>query len=264
MPWLGGLLGGLCIVYILPHLTDIGDLAILIAAAAALCAWIATSSDLLAYAGMQMALAFFLGVLQGYGPTTELTVLRDRVFGILLGNIVMSIVFSTVWPVSAATQARKALAAASRSLCELLRDYQPRPPAGSQLRVARAINQARRLAGLGAFETQLLPPSAHTAIERQSLDAFADLAQAALVVVNQPPGSEGAAGVRQSAQVAARLSDCASRIIDNGTAAPPSPAKAVDPAATAPASAASLAERSAAEAHALLETSMERFAAYVA
>ena len=95
---IGALIGGLCIVYVLPEMTDIGDLSLLIATVSAVCAWVATSSERLAYAGMQMALAFFLGVLQGFGPSTDLAVLRDRMVGIVLGNIVMSLVFSVIWP----------------------------------------------------------------------------------------------------------------------------------------------------------------------
>src|SRR6185369_12142817 len=95
---IGGLAAGLCIVYLFPHMTDIGQLALLIAAASALCAWVATSSELLSYAGMQMAFAFFVGALQSYGPATEVTVLRDRMVGILLGNVLIAIAFSVLWP----------------------------------------------------------------------------------------------------------------------------------------------------------------------
>jgi multidrug resistance protein MdtO len=33
-----------------------------------------------------------------FGPSFDLTVARDRVLGILLGNLVMTVVFTTVWP----------------------------------------------------------------------------------------------------------------------------------------------------------------------
>ena len=106
---IGGLIAGLCIVFVLPHLTDIGQLCLLIAAVSMGAAWIATSSELLSYAGMQIAFAFFLGVLQGYAPATDLTVLRDRIAGILLGNIVITIVFSSFWPQSARSGIRAAI-----------------------------------------------------------------------------------------------------------------------------------------------------------
>ena len=92
---IGGLIAGLCIVFVLPHLTEIGQLCLLIGGVSAGAAWVATSGPLLSYAGMQIAFAFFLGVLQGYAPATDLTVLRDRIAGILLGNIVITVVFSS-------------------------------------------------------------------------------------------------------------------------------------------------------------------------
>ena len=118
---IGGLIAGLCIVFVLPHLTDIGQLCLLIAAVSVGAAWVATSSELLSYAGMQIAFAFFLGILQGYAPATDLTVLRDRVAGILLGNIVITIVFSSFWPQSARAGVRAAVADALRAMGEVLR-----------------------------------------------------------------------------------------------------------------------------------------------
>ncbi len=103
---IGGLFGGLCLVFVIPSLTDIGQLCLLIAAVSALFAWVSTSSENISYAGMQMAFAFFLGTLQGYAPASDLTVLRDRVVGIVIGNIWISIFFTSLWPVSALQQAR--------------------------------------------------------------------------------------------------------------------------------------------------------------
>ena len=181
----GGLLGALCIVYVLPHMTDIGDLCILIALVTTLCAWVATSSELLAYAGMQMALAFYIGVLQGYGPGTELAELRDRVAGILLGNVAMSIVFSTVWPVSARTSARRALAGAVRGLVELLRTQRERASAASLLAVSRMLNQARQLVAISTFEAPLLPHLRRSTLEERALEAVEQIAGAVLVLSNQ-------------------------------------------------------------------------------
>jgi multidrug resistance protein MdtO len=179
----GGLLGLLCIVYVLPHMTDIGGLSLVIAIVAALGAWISTSSDRLAYAGMQLAFAFMIGVLQGYGPTEELTVLRDRVLGILIGNVAMSAVFLSVWPTSAVTQAETTLAKVFAALAVSLRDAAPEARAG----ISQYLDHARRLLSMGFFERGLL--AAQAVREKQARRELADaerLTAATYVVVNQP------------------------------------------------------------------------------
>jgi multidrug resistance protein MdtO len=148
---IGGLLATLCIVYVLPQMTDIGQLALLIAAVAAGGAWISTSSERLSYLGMQLAFAFFLGVLHDYGPTTELTTARDRFIGILLGNVLIAIVFSTLWPKSALERARELIAQALAALGVLLRTA-ANPRADSRLVVVQKITEARHLVSIAVFE----------------------------------------------------------------------------------------------------------------
>src|SRR5262249_19386685 len=154
----------------------------------ALCAWVATSSNLLAYAGMQMALAFYIGVLQGYGPGIELAELRDRVAGILLGNIAMSIVFSAVWPVSAQTSAKRALAGALRGLVELLRAPRERASAASLLAISRLLHDARQLVTISTFEAPLLPRLKRSITsEEHALDTVERIGAAVYVLRNQAP-----------------------------------------------------------------------------
>jgi multidrug resistance protein MdtO len=258
---IGALIGGLCIVYVLPEMTDIGDLSLLIAAVSAVCAWVATSSERLAYAGMQMALAFFLGVLQGYGPSTDLTVLRDRMVGIVLANILMSLVFSVLWPTSAATQARKGLAAALRALGALLLDRGSQPGSGRRLAVARAVANARNLISLAAFETGLLKPHpASKAIIPSALDDLDRIAAASAIVIEQPtvvPYREALEA--QDKTIATWLSGSAD-CLSEGRALPPAPDARLAADALAALSAAAGAEtRSALEARLILVSQINRF-----
>jgi multidrug resistance protein MdtO len=176
---MGGLIAGLCIVFVLPHLTDIGQLCLLIAAVSVGAAWVATSSELLSYAGMQMAFAFFLGILQGYVPATDLTVLRDRVAGILLGNIVITIVFSSFWPQSARSGMRAALAEALRAIAAVIR----RPPhsAEARVRAIQALVRADHLRALSLFELRMLPSHAPASLSVASVASIERLAGAAFV-----------------------------------------------------------------------------------
>jgi multidrug resistance protein MdtO len=155
---IGGLVAGICIVWVLPHMTDIGQLCALVAVVAAGAGWIATSSERLAYLGMQIAFAFFLGVLQGYAPATDLSLLRDRVAGILLGNVVMTLVFSMLWPESARTRLRGSLGDALRAIAALLRT--PETAGLSRMRATQALVQSQHYSELSAFELQMLPADA--------------------------------------------------------------------------------------------------------
>ena len=62
--------------------------------------WISAGSPRIAYAGFQLAFAFFLCVVQGPAPAFDMVVARDRVIGILIGNLAMFAVSTFLWPVS--------------------------------------------------------------------------------------------------------------------------------------------------------------------
>ncbi len=226
---IGGLAAGLSIVFLLPAMTDIGQLCLLIAAASFVAAWVATSSELLSYAGMQIAFAFFLGVLQGYGPSTDLTVLRDRVAGILLGNVLVSLVFSVLWPASAIDRARRSLAEALGGLGRLLTDDDAASEAGSRLAVLRALGEARRFFAIGGFELRMLPGRASPGEIRDfSLDSLDRLAASVFVVIEQGAGADGAgAGHRYDEAVATWLAAWAARLAAGGVPDPARPRAAL-------------------------------------
>jgi len=94
----GGLLGFLSIMYLVPHMVSIVSLAFLIAAIAALAGWVAAGSERIAYAGLQIALAFYMCMLQDFQPDTDFTKIRDRLVGIVLGIGVTTFVFRYFWP----------------------------------------------------------------------------------------------------------------------------------------------------------------------
>jgi uncharacterized membrane protein YccC len=95
---IGGLLGFLAIMYLVPHMQSITSLSLLTTAGAALAGWVAAGSKHIAYAGLQIALAFFMCIFQGFAPKTEFDPIRNRLVGIALGIVVTSIVFHYVWP----------------------------------------------------------------------------------------------------------------------------------------------------------------------
>jgi multidrug resistance protein MdtO len=225
---IGGLIAGLCIVFVLPHLTDIGQLCLLIAAVSVGAAWVATSSELLSYAGMQIAFAFFLGILQGYAPATDLTVLRDRVAGILLGNIVITIVFSSFWPQSARSGIRAAVAEALRAIGEVIR--QPRNAGEARMRTVQALARADHSRTLSLFELRMLPSHARESQNVPSVASVERLAGAAFVI------STDAISPYAEPGSTARLAEWAESAADNvsrGRPVPPSPVPAASSPATA-------------------------------
>jgi uncharacterized membrane protein YccC len=95
---IGGALALFSIVFLMPHMESIASLVVLVACASAIAGWVATGSERISYAGLQLAFAFFYSVFQGYAPDTDLDNVRNRVIGILFGLVVTGLVFQYVWP----------------------------------------------------------------------------------------------------------------------------------------------------------------------
>jgi len=155
---IGGTLALVSIVFLVPHMTSITQLVLLVATVTAPAAWIAMGSERTAYAGLQMAFAFYLAVLQGFAPSTDVTEVRDRLVGIVLGVVVMALVFSYVWPERAATGMVQSLGAALRRMSDLA----IAPGDSRRVRAAawQALAEADRAAGLFAFEPGALASAA--------------------------------------------------------------------------------------------------------
>ena len=137
----GAALGIGAILVVLPRLESAGGLAVLVGAVTLLAAWIATGSDAISYAGFQVAFTFYLTVLQGFSRTSNIVVARDRVLGILLGNLLMTVVFTHLWPVRIGSSIRQALSRAAEALAAALRS-EPEQAGGSALRDAEAAFHA--------------------------------------------------------------------------------------------------------------------------
>ena len=147
----GAAMGVGSIILFMPHMTDIGHLLLLVGVGSFIAAWVSNGSGRIQYMGWQMALAFFLCVLHGYGPTFDLAVASNRIIGILIGNVVVALIFLGIWPVSVSSGFAKALQRAVEPLGRALK----REP----VRLASVwplLAEARRLGGLSMFEANRL------------------------------------------------------------------------------------------------------------
>ncbi len=118
---IGAFLGVMAIFFLIPHMESVGSLAFLVYGAILIAAWVSTGNERISYGGVQIGLAFLLTVLQGFEPSTDLGSARDRIVGILLGNLVVYFIFTSIWPVSVTNTVHGHLASAVKRMSGLLK-----------------------------------------------------------------------------------------------------------------------------------------------
>jgi multidrug resistance protein MdtO len=95
---LGGFVFGMgAQIFVLPNIDSITGFTVLFAVVTAIAAWLGTASSRLSYAGLQLALAFYLINLSEFRFQTSLTLARDRAIGVLLGGFMMWLVFERLY-----------------------------------------------------------------------------------------------------------------------------------------------------------------------
>jgi multidrug resistance protein MdtO len=151
---IGGGLGLATVIFVMPHMTTITGLSLIIAVVGFFAAWVATSSERLSYAGLQIAMGYLFSTLVGWGPSVALDESRDRVVGVIFGNLIISAVFSLLWPVSAATRARDSIISALEKLSFFLSGQED--VEGFFGSFDEAIVRARRLTSLDPFEPKIV------------------------------------------------------------------------------------------------------------
>jgi multidrug resistance protein MdtO len=160
---IGGALGLICSIWVIPRFETLETFLFIVFCVHGLAAWIAAGSDRISYMGLQIALAFDLGFLQGYGPPENIDPLRDRFIGIVIGIGIVTTVFALIWPESAGLSARERLAAGLRAIARLL--HLGRANQGSQnskaqreqleLEIASRLSEANSYEEQAAFEALL-------------------------------------------------------------------------------------------------------------
>jgi multidrug resistance protein MdtO len=117
----GGLMGLVALVYLLPNVETIGGFWLVFGAGTAVAAWVNFGTPRISYGGYQVGLAFYKAVLQGFGPALSATVVRDRLIGVFFGLLVFGAVEHLLWPVRARDALRGRLAEILHLLADLAR-----------------------------------------------------------------------------------------------------------------------------------------------
>jgi len=170
---IGGALGLVCLIWVMPRFETLETFLLIVFCVHGLAAWISVGSERISYVGLQIALAFDLGFLQGYGPPEKIDPLRDRFIGIVIGIGIVTTVFALIWPESADLNARERLATCLRTIARLL--HLGRANTGSQnsssqreqleLEIASRLSEASSYQEQAAFEA-LLYGSESTQVSR--------------------------------------------------------------------------------------------------
>jgi multidrug resistance protein MdtO len=212
----GAAAGYAAMIFLIPDLTSIGALMIVVFVGALAAGYVAAGSPRISYAGFQMAFAFFLCVIQGPSPAFDLSTARDRVIGILIGNLVVFVVFTNLWPISVGRRIDPAIAALLRRLGTMMTEPDPaaRRSQASQARVSlAAIATDLDLAG---YEPQAVrPPEAWLSARRAAAQDLEALEGPLLLRANRDEA--------MAAPIAGRLESLADRFAasDIRQAAPP-------------------------------------------
>ncbi|MEA3129918.1 MAG: multidrug resistance protein MdtO [Paraburkholderia sp.] len=148
----GSALAMFMVVFVIPHIDDIVSLLLISLPVIALGAWITAGSERISYAGIQVMFTFALAVLEQFGPTTNLTEIRDRMVGIVLGVGVATFVQMSFWREGEGDVLRQKLAGLLRAIAAQLRV----PQAGAQKdELAYAQRELQAWAVLGDCEATL-------------------------------------------------------------------------------------------------------------
>ena len=194
----GAASGIAAIVYLIPSVTSIGALMIVVFFGALVSAWVAAGSPRIAYAGFQIAFAFFLCVIQGSGPSFDMTTARDRVIGILLGNIVVFVLFTNVWPVSVGMRIDPAIAALLRRLSGFLMEVSKSVRRSQAPEAQEMLSGIERDLNLALYEPpSLRPDDSWIGVRRQAAEDIGALFGPLLLSADKD--------LRFSAQIASRL-----------------------------------------------------------
>jgi multidrug resistance protein MdtO len=109
------------VAFVIPQLESVTGLLLMSLPVIALGAWVSAGSERTSYAGVQIMFTFALALLESYSPPSDLTEIRDRIVGILLGVGVATFIQLSMWPEGEADALRAQLSSVLRKIAALAR-----------------------------------------------------------------------------------------------------------------------------------------------
>jgi len=118
---IGSALALFMVAFVIPQLESVTGLLLMSLPVIALGAWVSAGSERSSYAGIQIMFTFALALLESFSPPSDLTEIRDRIVGILLGVGVATFIQISLWPEGEADTLRAQLASVLRKIAALVR-----------------------------------------------------------------------------------------------------------------------------------------------
>lgn len=172
---IGASLGLILLFGFMAHMTSIGALMIAVFLVSLLAAWVSLGTERISYAGIQIAFAFLLISLNGFGPSIDVSTAWDRIVGILLGNVMMYVAFTQIWPQSVMRSVEKRVSTIEEKLQKLASlTNQKTAAVVCAAAIAQALREANYEFSLVMLEPKnLRPKTAVLQQYQQQLQAFA-------------------------------------------------------------------------------------------
>jgi multidrug resistance protein MdtO len=205
----GAVAGLAALLFVMPHVVSVGGLLIVVFFGALGAGYVAAGSPRISYVGFQIAFAFFLCTLEGAAPSFDMKTIRDRLIGILIGNVAIYLVSTRLWPISIAERIDRALAGSLRALGAAMRApaHTPRPEAATA--VYAGLEQISSDLGRAGYEPRpVRGQDAWLQARRTTVEDIARLQGAVLV----------AGELDAAAQLSTRLDALAQRLERQGAA----------------------------------------------
>ena len=199
----GAAVGLAALLFVMPHVVSVGGLVAVIFLGALASGYVAAGSPRISYVGFQMAFAFFICTLEGPAPNFDMRTIRDRLIGIAIGNVVIYLVSTRIWPTSVAGRIDRAIADCLRALAEavLSPTHTARPEKASAVYASAEKIEADLT--LADFEPRpMRADEIWLESRRAGLEEIVRIQSAVLVAGDLPKGAE----------LATRLGDLAGRL----------------------------------------------------